>query len=182
MRSAASIESGAEGDGRVAAMVEMELLGVRVELPANTPILLLQETGGAKRVLPIYIGGPEAAAIAYALEGVESPRPLTHDLLKTVVTELGATLERVTVTELVEHTFYAELDFAVGERHCIVSSRPSDAVALAVRTGTPIFAAEKVLDEAGQVAAASEPQEGQDEVIEEFRDFIERVNPDDFAS
>jgi len=159
----------------------MELLGVRVELPANTPILLLQESSGAKRVLPIYIGGPEAAAIAYALEGVESPRPLTHDLLKPIVTELGATLVRVTVTELVEHTFYAELDFQVGDRHHIVSSRPSDAIALAVRTGTPIFAAEKVLDEAGQVAATGD-DEGEDEILEEFRDFIEHVNPDDFAS
>src|SRR5215212_2182090 len=155
-------------------MVEMELLGVRVELPANTPILLLQETTGAKRVLPIYIGGPEAAAIAYALEGVESPRPLTHDLLKTVLTELGAALVRVTVTELVEHTFYAELDLQVGDRHHIVSSRPSDAIALAVRTGTPIFAAEKVLDEAGQASAREEGQE--DEIVEEFRDFIEHVN------
>ncbi len=164
-------------------MVEMELLGVRVELPAQTPILLLQETSGAKRVLPIYIGGPEAAAIAYALEGVESPRPLTHDLLKTVVTELGASLVRVTVTELVEHTFYAELDLQVGDRHHIVSSRPSDAIALAVRTGTPIFAAEKVLDEAGQVASSSDDdEEGADEILEEFRDFIEHVNPDDFAS
>ena len=88
----------------------MELLGVRVELPANTPILLLRETGGAKRVLPIYIGGPEAAAIAYALEGVESPRPLTHDLLKAVLGELGATLVKVTRTDVVEHTSYAELD------------------------------------------------------------------------
>lgn len=165
-------------------MVEMELLGVRVELPANSPILLLQETSGVKRVLPIYIGGPEAAAIAYALEGVESPRPLTHDLLKDVVGALGATLVQVCVTDLVEHTFYAELDFQVGDRHHIVSARPSDAIALAVRTGTPIFAAEKVLDEAGQVApSAGEGEgEGQDEVIEEFRDFIERVNPEDFAS
>ena len=159
----------------------MELLGVRVELPANAPILLLRETGGAKRVLPIYIGGPEAAAIAYALEGVESPRPLTHDLLKTVLGELGATLVKVTVTDLVEHTFYAELDLQVGDRHHLVSSRPSDAIALAVRTGTPIFAAEKVLDEAGQ--STTPEREGEaDEILEEFRDFIERVNPDDFAS
>jgi len=160
----------------------MELLGVRVELPANTPILLLRETGGAKRVLPIYIGGPEAAAIAYALEGVESPRPLTHDLLKTVLGELGATLVKVTVTDLVEHTFYAELDLQVGDRHHVVSSRPSDAIALAVRTGTPIFAADKVLDEAGQSSSPPEREGEADEILEEFRDFIEHVNPDDFAS
>ena len=160
----------------------MELLGVRVELPANTPILLLRETGGAKRVLPIYIGGPEAAAIAYALEGVESPRPLTHDLLKVILGELGATLVKVTVTDLVEHTFYAELDLQVGDRHHLVSSRPSDAIALAVRTGTPIFAADKVLDEAGQSATPPEREGEADEILEEFRDFIEHVNPDDFAS
>jgi uncharacterized protein len=160
----------------------MELLGVRVELPANTPILLLQETGGAKRVLPIYIGGPEAASIAYALEGVESPRPLTHDLLKIVLGELGATLVKVTVTELVEHTYYAELDLQVGDRHHLVSSRPSDAIALAVRTGTPIFADDKVLDEAGQAAASDEEEGEADEILEEFRSFIEHVSPDDFAS
>lgn len=160
----------------------MELLGVRVELPANTPILLLQETGGAKRVLPIYIGGPEAASIAYALEGVESPRPLTHDLLKIVLGELGATLVKVTVTELVEHTYYAELDLQVGDRHHLVSSRPSDAIALAVRTGTPIFADDKVLDEAGQAASTGEEDGESDEILEEFRSFIEHVSPDDFAS
>lgn len=167
-------------------MVEMELLGVRVEVPANAPILLLQESAGSKRILPIYIGSPEAAAIAYALEGVESPRPLTHDLLKAVLTELGATLVKVTVSDLVEHTFYAELDVQVGDRHHVVSARPSDAVALAVRTGTPIFAAEKVLEEAGQARSSAggggEGGEGEDEIVEEFRDFIERVNPEDFAS
>src|SRR5918997_2819877 len=146
----------------------MELLGVRVELPANTPILLLRKTAGAKRVLPIYIGGPEAAAIAYALEGGESPRPLTHDLLKAVLGELGATLVKVTVTDLVEHTFYAELDLQVGDRHHLVSSRPSDAIALAVRTGTPIFAADKVLDEAGQSTSPAEREGEADEILEEF--------------
>ncbi len=160
----------------------MELLGVRVELPANTPILLLQETGGAKRVLPIYIGGPEAASIAYALEGVDSPRPLTHDLLKIVLGELGATLVKVTVTELVEHTYYAELDLQVGDRHHVVSSRPSDAIALAVRTGTPIFADDKVLDEAGQATSTDDDEGEADEILEEFRSFIEHVSPDDFAS
>ena len=130
----------------------MELLGVRLEVQANTPIVLLQESEGRRRVLPIYIGNNEAAAIAYALERVVPPRPLTHDLFRNVLEELGAALERVVVTELVEHTFYAELHLQVAGAPLTVSSRPSDAIALAVRTGSPIFAEEGVLDEAGQDA------------------------------
>ncbi len=163
-------------------MVEMELLGVRLELPANTPIVLLKEQTGRHRVLPIYIGGPEAAAIAYALEGVETARPLTHDLLKNVLEELGVSLVRIVVTELREHTFFAELHLDQAGKATVVSSRPSDAIALAVRTGSPIFAAEVVLDEAGQ-EQAEEPEgdeEEQEEILEEFRDFIQNVNPEDF--
>jgi bifunctional DNase/RNase len=165
-------------------MVPMELLGVRLELPANSPIVLLRETEGRHRVLPIYIGGPEAAAIAYALEGVVPPRPLTHDLLRNVLEELSTSLERIVVTELVDHTFYAELHLSVGGQSRTVSSRPSDAIALAVRTGSPIFAEERVLEEAGQEPAAEPdeaPAEEQEEILEEFRDFIEHVNPDDFG-
>jgi bifunctional DNase/RNase len=163
----------------------MELLGVRLEVQANTPIVLLQESEGRRRVLPIYIGNNEAAAIAYALERVVPPRPLTHDLFRNVLEELGAALERVVVTELVEHTFYAELHLQVAGAPLTVSSRPSDAIALAVRTGSPIFAEEGVLEEAGQeaeVEAAAESEEQEEEILEEFRDFIERVNPDDFAA
>jgi uncharacterized protein len=164
-------------------VVPVELLGVRLELPANTPIVLLREVEGQRRVLPIYIGGPEAAAIAYALEGVVPPRPLTHDLLKTVIEELGARLERVVVSDMREHTYYAELHLLVGGAPHTVSSRPSDSIALAVRTGSPIFVEEAVLDEAGQVPEEDVDEEApeQDEILEEFRDFIENVNPDDFA-
>src|SRR6185436_2199339 len=96
-------------DGRVGVMVEMELVGVRVELPSNTPIVLLRETEGRQRVLPIFIGGPEATAIAFALDGVVTPRPMTHDLLKDVIEGLDARLERIVVTSLSAGTFYAEL-------------------------------------------------------------------------
>jgi bifunctional DNase/RNase len=167
----------------VEAMVEMELVGVRLELPANTPIVLLREQAGQRRVLPIYIGGPEAAAIAYALEGVQSPRPLTHDLFKDVLDELGVRLARVVVTDMREHTYYAELHLDRAGSTSVVSSRPSDSIALAVRTGSPIFADEGLLDEYGQIEADEEPEaeEGQqEEILEEFRDFIANVNPEDF--
>jgi bifunctional DNase/RNase len=161
----------------------MELLGVRLEQPANTPIVLLRESEGRRRVLPIYIGNPEAAAIHYALEGHVPPRPLTHDLLRDLLERLGANLEKVVVTELVEHTYYAELHLRLPDSALTVSSRPSDAIALAVRTGSPIYVEEVVLEEAGQEAEVDdgEPPEVPEEMIEEFRDFIEHVNPDDFG-
>lgn len=162
-------------------MVEMELVGVRVELPTNAPIVLLRETEGDRRTLPIFIGSPEAQAIAFALEGVDTPRPMTHDLLKAVLDEVGVSLARIVITELRETTFYAELHLSgTGGSH-VVSSRPSDAIALAVRTGTPIFADEGVLDEAGYSADEPDDEEPED-VVEQFREFIDRVNPEDFAS
>jgi hypothetical protein len=162
-------------------VIEMELVGVRVELPTNTPIVLLRELEGERRVLPIFIGGPEATAIAFALEDVETPRPMTHDLMRDLLADLGATVERIVVTDLQEGTFYAEIHLdADGVVHQ-VSARPSDAVALAVRTGTTIFAARAVVDEAAQVVDEDEPVE-EEEVVEEFRRFIDDVDPDDFAS
>jgi len=160
-------------------MVEMELLGVRLELPANAPILLLREVSGQRRVLPIYIGGEEAKAIALALERVATPRPMTHDLMKDLLEDLGATVERIVVTELRDSTFYAEIELRAAGRAHKVSSRPSDAVALAVRVNSTIFASEQVLDEAA--APVSEEPE-QEEVVEQFREFIDQVNPEDFGA
>ena len=156
----------------------MELVGIELERPPNIPCLLLKEAAGEGRVLPIFIGGPEATAIAFALEEVETPRPMTHDLMKDLLDELGATVERVTVTELRDATFYAEIVLrSAGSVHSI-SARPSDAVALAIRTGAPVFAEEGVLE-----AAARAPVEGlSDEVVEQFKAFIDNVSPDDFAS
>jgi bifunctional DNase/RNase len=165
-------------------LVEVELLGVRVEMPSNTPIVLLRERDG-RRNISIFIGGPEATAIAFALEGVETPRPLTHDLMCDVLAELGARLVRIVVTELRETTFYAELHLQVGGAEHIVSSRPSDAVALAARVSCPIYARRDLLDAVGFVEETVEEYEvldDPDEVVEEFRAFIDNVNPDDFAS
>ena len=161
----------------------MELVGVRVELPTSTPIALLRERAGGRRVLPIFIGGPEATAIAFALEEVTTPRPMTHDLMKNVLDDLGVSVESISVTDLRDGTFYAEIEFHARDGVHRVSSRPSDAIALAARTGTPIFAAEAVLDEAGYTADEDEEEPAEaEEVVEQFREFIDTVNPEDFAS
>jgi bifunctional DNase/RNase len=161
----------------------MDVVGVRLEVPANTPVMMLREQQAPGRLLPIYIGGPEASAIHFALEGLVPPRPLTHDLMVTVLDALGASLQRVVISEMREHTFYAELHLQQHGDSLVVSARPSDAVALAVRLQTPIFASEAVLDEAGQMPTADQADEGgdADEILDEFRDFIEHVNPEDFA-
>jgi hypothetical protein len=160
-------------------VVEMELLGVRLELPANTPVVLLREQGGDRRVLPIYIGPEEAKAIALALEGVVTPRPMSHDLMRDLLASLGATVPRVVVTELRESTFFAEIELRTGQQVRRVSSRPSDAIALAVRVDAPIFASAEVLDDAANPVTGE--AEEQEQIVDEFRQFIEQVNPDDFG-
>ena len=157
----------------------MRLEGVRVEMPTNNPIVLLREADGQRRVLPIFIGPVEATAIAFALQGVVTQRPMTHDLVKDLLTTLGVDIDRIVITELRDRTFYAEIEMTREGSGCKVSSRPSDAIALAARLGTPIFADESVLDEAA--VSVSEEDEEEDEV-ERFREFLEGVNPEDFAS
>jgi len=171
--------------GYAAAVIELELVAVRVELPSNTPVVVLRELQGRHRQLSIFIGGPEATAIAFAMEGVETPRPLTHDLFCDVLDELGAQLDRVVITELRDTTYYADLQITTPDGTKHVSARPSDAVALAVRVGCPIFSAEEVLDEAGFVEEGTEEEDSEESpeaVVEEFRQFIDQVSPDDFAS
>ncbi len=157
--------------------VEMELVGIEMERPPNIPCLVLREAEGAGRVLPIFIGGPEATAIAFALEEVETPRPMTHDLIKDLLDELGARIERVVVTELRDATFFADIVVSIAGAVHSVSARPSDAVALAVRYGAPVFAEEGVLVEAGRTASDGAP----DAIVEQFKEFIDQVNPEDFA-
>lgn len=149
------------------------MVGVRVELPTNQPIILLKETAG-DRYLPIWIGAVEATAIAYAQQGVVPPRPLTHDLLTDVVTALGVPLSAVAITEMRDNVYYADLRFSNG---VTVSARPSDAIALALRSGTTIYAEESVLAE-GAVAI---PDEDETEV-ERFREFLDQVSPADFET
>jgi hypothetical protein len=150
---------------------ELDVLGVRVEMPSNNPIVLLRERDG-QRYLPIWIGASEATAIAYAQQGVEPPRPLTHDLMATVIHTLGHALDEVRITEMNDGVFYAVL---LLDGHVEISARPSDAIALALRTATPILATELVLDEAGVTMAIEDEDE-----VERFRKFLDQVSPEDF--
>ncbi len=154
-------------------MREVDVVGVRVEMPSNQPIVLLREVAG-DRYLPIWIGAVEATAIAFAQQGVVPPRPLTHDLLKDLLGATGNELSEVRITEVREGVFYAMLVLASGVE---VSARPSDSIALALRTGTKIVCADDVLDEAGLEV----PEEDEDEV-EKFREFLDSVSPEDFES
>jgi bifunctional DNase/RNase len=152
---------------------EVDVVGVRVEMPSNQPIVLLRETAG-DRYLPIWIGAVEATAIAFAQQGVVPPRPLTHDLMKDLLSATGNDLTEVRITEMRDGVFYAVLVFASGVE---VSARPSDSIALALRTGSRIVCAESVLEEAGLAV----PAEQEDEV-ERFREFLDHVSPDDFEA
>ncbi|MDQ6526013.1 MULTISPECIES: bifunctional nuclease family protein [unclassified Nocardioides] len=154
-------------------MREVDVMGVRVEMPSNQPIVLLREVGG-ERYLPIWIGAVEATAIAFAQQGVVPPRPLTHDLMRDVLTATGNELSEVRITDVRDGVFYATLVFASGVE---VSARPSDSIALALRTGTTIYCADDVLAEAGLAAPAEEEDE-----VEAFREFLDHVSPEDFGS
>jgi uncharacterized protein len=152
-------------------MNELTVVGVRVELPSNQPIVLLKVTAG-DRYLPIWIGAVEATAIAFAQQGVVPARPLTHDLMKDILEATGLALTAVTITDLRDGVYYADLQFASG---VTVSARPSDAIALAIRVGTTIYAEESVLAEAG--VAIPDEQENE---VEEFKKFLDEVSPEDF--
>lgn len=149
------------------------MVGVRVEMPSQQPIVLLRERAG-ERYLPIWIGANEASAIAFAQQGVVPARPLTHDLFRDVLQALGRPVQQVRITDLRDGVFYAELVFDGG---VVVSARPSDAIALALRLGTPIVGAASVLEEAG----IEIPDEREDEV-EKFREFLDQISPEDFGS
>jgi bifunctional DNase/RNase len=150
---------------------EVEVVGVRVEMPSNQPIVLLRELMG-ERYLPIWIGAVEATAIAFAQQGVVPPRPLTHDLLRDVLEATGNEVAEIRITEMRDNVFYASLVLASGVE---VSARPSDSIALALRTGAKIVCSEQLLEDAGILV----PDEQEDEV-ERFREFLDQVSPEDF--
>ena len=164
-------------------MVRVLLRAVRVDLQSNTPVLLLQESDGQGRTLPIFIGNPEATAIAYALQGVTMPRPLTHDLMRDMLGALEIRVERVIITELRSSTYFAELHLRRGEERTVVSSRPSDAVAVAVRTETPLFVSDELMESEGIILSLENDEENDEtleELANEFRQFLDSVRPEDF--
>lgn len=157
-------------------MIEVRIHSLNVDESTNQPVIILRDAESGK-LLPIWIGHNEATAILLRLQQVEPPRPMTHDLLFNLITELGWELERVEITRLEDSTFYAALILRGEEKSIAVDARPSDSIALAVRAHVPILVAEQVLDDAGLV-----PEEGYDEEaeVERFRDFLENLNPEDF--
>ncbi len=158
-------------------MQEVSIYGVSFDVVGKQPIVLLKTLDGNK-FLPIWIGHPEAAAILMKLQGAPTPRPMTHDLVTDMLGELNAQVRRIAVTELRENTFYATITLQVNGSEIEIDSRPSDALALAVRTSAPIFVADQVIDDQG-IEFGAEPDDA--EVIDEFKKFLEGVNPEDFA-
>ena len=159
-------------------LIPMEVIGVRVEMPSNQPIVLLKEIDGS-RFLPIWVGAVEATAIAFAQQGVEPPRPLTHDLMNNLLDLLDATLTAVHMTEIKDGIFYATLLLRVSNGgQLTISARPSDAIALAVRSHSNILATQELLDEIG----IEIPQgDGENQEVEKFREFLDQINPEDFV-
>lgn len=153
--------------------IPVEVVGVRIEMPSNQPIVLLKEIDGI-RYLPIWVGAVEASAIAFAQQGLVPTRPLTHDLFTSVLHILEAKVERVEITDLIDGVFFSELHL---QGSITVSARPSDAIALALRAEAPITASEALFSKAG----IEIPDQSDDEV-EKFREFLDGINPDDFAS
>ena len=168
-------------------MVEVELTSVRVDLRSNTPLILLREKDEPHRSLPIFIGAPEASAIAMAQRGFEAPRPLTHDLLVNTIDSLGAHIERIEVVDLVDSTYYADIYLSGLSGSIQLSARPSDAVALAVRVNVPIFVNEDLMEREGVIVSEDgEEEETQDSgddqsVLSEFREFLDKITPEDFS-
>ncbi len=154
-------------------MIDVEVVGVRVEMPSNQPVLLLRERSGT-RFLPIWIGAVEATAIAFAQQDVEPPRPLTHDLLCQVLATFEHPITAVHIDRLDEGVFYANLVFADG---MTISARPSDAIAIALRVGAPTLVSEEVFDTAG----VETPEVEEEVEVEAFREFLDNVSPEDFG-
>ncbi|MBT9607330.1 bifunctional nuclease family protein [Microbacterium sp.] len=165
-------------------MVPVRVLGVALDSAQQHVVLLAPLPGGGTEggiVLPVWIGPQEAMSILVAIERAATPRPLAHDLMAVIIRELSASVERVAVTRLVEGTFFADIHLATPRGPFVIDARPSDAIALAARTDAPILVAEAVLTEAGVPEGAMEfDTRGDDDRVEEFRKFLDDVDPDDF--
>jgi hypothetical protein len=171
-------------------VIEVILRAVRVDVGTSTPLLLLEEVGG-DRVLPIFIGAPEATAIAYALGNIETPRPMSHDLLGNVIGALGAQLFAAEITELIDNVFYANLRLLRDSSEINVSARPSDAVALALRVGAPILVNDELMALQGKILSIDDEDVDEDDeneegvrseadLVAELRDFLDTIRPEDF--
>jgi bifunctional DNase/RNase len=159
-------------------MQEMVIYGVSFDLVGKQPIVLLKTADG-NRYLPIWIGQPEAAAILMKLQGAATPRPMTHDLVTELLEQLDAQVVRITVTELRDNTFYASITVQQNGSEIEIDSRPSDAIALAVRADAPIFAADRVIEESAIEFEAEEVNE--EEIVSDFKKFLDNVSPEEFA-
>ncbi|HZA57701.1 MAG TPA: bifunctional nuclease family protein [Solirubrobacterales bacterium] len=157
----------------------MTIYGVSFDMVGKQPIVLLKTADGNK-FLPIWIGHPEAAAILMKLQGASTPRPMTHDLLSEVLEQIDAKCEKVSVTELRDNTFYASITISMNGSELEIDSRPSDALALAVRCSAPIFAADDVIEESAIEFEDGAPED-QEEVVDKFKEFLDNVSPEDFA-
>jgi len=159
-------------------MVEMVIYGVSFDMVGKQPIVLLKTVAG-NRFLPIWIGHPEAAAILMRLQGAQPPRPSTHDLFTVALGEVGGEVSQVAITELKDNTFFAEVTIRSGETEVTLDSRPSDALALAVRADAPIFANEEIIEESG-IEFEQETMDDKEAMVEEFKSFLDDVKPEDF--
>lgn len=158
-------------------MREMQIYGVSFDMVGKQPIVLLK-TIDDNRFLPIWIGHPEAAAILMKLQGADTPRPMTHDLIVEMLDQVDSKCERISVTELRDNTFYASITLSVNGSEVELDSRPSDALALAVRLGVPIFVAEEVIEESS--IEFEQGEEDNEQVVEKFKDFLDDISPEDF--
>ena len=161
--------------------IQMSVGGLTLDPVTKTPIVILKDTEN-KLNLPIWIGLLEATAMATEIEGIKMARPMTHDLLKTILVELGGSVESVEITELKENTYYAAVNLSVGGRRMIIDSRPSDAIALALRTKSPIYVAKKVLEAS---SVLQQMEEGKDQDLsnvsrDKWAEILEKMVPEDF--
>ncbi len=166
-------------------MIHVRLASLSVDATTNQPVIILrpiEQTADPVRMLPIWIGHPEATAILLALQGVQPPRPMTHDLLRSIVESLDAVVARVEITRVESGTFFASVVLRAEERTVAVDARPSDSIALAIRTGSPIFVAEEVLDAAAVIEVEEEAGVNEEAEVEQFREFLDHIDPSDFQS